>query len=1343
VEFCVLGPLQVFGDGRPLSLGGRRQRVVLGVLLAHANEVVTTDRLIDDVWGEDPPDSARKSLQVYVSRLRKILGGDVIEAEGSGYVLRTEPDQLDADRFERLARDGHDLARSDPAGAASKLREALELWRGMPWSDIADEPALRPAVERLKELRLATVEDRIETDLGRGRAATVVGELEGLVADHPLRERLRGLLMLALYRDGRQAEALRVYQDTRRLLGEELGIEPSPELQVLERQILGHDPDLDISIEVAVAPAPTAVVRNPYKGLQPFGEADTGDFFGRQSMVEELIGRVVVDRFVAVVGPSGSGKSSVVRAGLIPALRAGAVPGSEKWAIAQTLPGAHPFEELEAALLRAAPDAAPAGLGGQRRGDDLDLLRWVLRILPDEESRLLLVIDQFEELFLLVTDEQVRARFIRNLVEAVEDPHGRLTVVVTLRADFFDRPLDYPLLAPLVVDGQLSVLPITAPELEAATVRPAVGVGVGVEPELVAELIGEVAQQPGVLPLFEFVLTELFEQRVDDRLTLARYRELGGLQGALSRRADELYEQLDEEQRGAAHQVFLRLLTLGEGTEDTRRRVERDELESLESGRPAVEAVLASYGEARLLTFDRSALTNRPTVELAHEALLREWPRLRRWIDEARDDLRLHRALAIELQEWESAGRDEDYLLTGSRLALYDDWSTTTSLGLTDAEHEFVAASDLRRSTEQSAERVRQENEQRLERRALTRLRALVAILAIATIAAVALTAFALNRSSEAERQRDRAEQQTEEAERQKVEAELARDDAVIAGQVVRIKELTAASLANGQTDPELGLLLALYAVDLSDILYDRTGQPVTAELVGALHWSLQAARVQYPVADAPTAVLASPSGPQGIFQLDLPDLIALARQHVDRGLTSAECDTYFDLEVCPSLPAIFPATLTAEAVESVAADPDRPLAGSRVVIMGSQVNEPADAIRAETDRFSELTGIEVEYEGSGEFEDRLDWMLDKGSPPDLAILPQPGRVASLAREGSILDLGAFLDVNTLRDLQSPGLIALGTVSSDGTSPSREGDLYGVAITVGTKSLVWYPVPQFHDAGYEIPTTWDELVALTEQMVADGRTPWCHGEFEAGPFAGWPGTDWIEDIVLHGAGPEVYDRWTTHDIGFDDPAIRIAFERFDSLVLQDGHVYGGREAAAGTYFAEAQRPMFDDPPGCWLYRFGNLAALALPSFGVEFGRDAYFFPFPAADPDYGDATVGSGEFVVAFNDRPEVRELVRYMSGSDWGHVGWTEWPTFIAPNRHIPLETYTDDFTRQMAEITTWALEQDTFRYDGSDLMPFEVGGPVFWSAMVDYVGAGPDNLDEILARLDAAWDELEQSDP
>ena len=581
-----------------------------------------------------------------------------------------------------------------------------------------------------------------------------------------------------------------------------------------------------------------------------------------------------------------------------------------------------------------------------------------------------------------------------------------------------------------------------------------------------------------------------------------------------------------------------------------------------------------------------------------------------------------------------------------------------------------MAAGDLRRSDELSDERERREHERRLERRALTRLRALVVMLAIATIVGAALTAFALNRSSEASKQKDRAEQQT-------VEAERAHDQEVIAGQVIRIKELTAASVANSQTDPELGLLLALHAVDLSRIVEE----PVSSELIGALHWNLQTARVQYPVADAPAFVLAGPRGPQGVFQLALPDLVALARQHVARDLTPAECDTYFDTDVCPSLPDTFSPTLTVEDLESIAVNPDQPLAGSRIVIMGSATGGWASAIRAELARFTDATGIQVEYEGSDEFEVRLGSMQEEGFPLDLAVLPQPGRVAYEAGAGNIMDLGVFLDVDALRDQQSAAMVALGTVDRDGNSPSQHGGLYGVAIEITTKSLVWYPVPQFHDAGYEIPTTWDELVSLTEQMVADGRTPWCHAEAAGPVFSGWPGTDWIENLVLHGAGPDVYDRWVTHDLGFDDTAIRSAFERLDSLVLEDGHIYGGRDTAAAVVFVIAQHPMFEDPPGCWLYRFGAFAQASLP-FGVEVGRDTAYFPFPAFGPDYGGATMGGGSFVVALNDRPEVRELVRHMTSPEWGEEGWKTYPTFIAPNRHLPLETYTDDFTVQLAEI-------------------------------------------------------------
>ena len=246
MEFRILGPLEAEQDGRLVPLGGRKQRALLALLLLHANAVVPRDRMIDEIWGDEPPETARTALQVHVSQLRKALGGERIETRAPGYRVRTEPDALDLERFERLVAEGRDaLAGGDAERSADALREALALWRGTPLAELGEVPFAQRECPRLEELRLAAFEERVEADLQLGRHARLVPELEGLVREHPLRERLRGHLMLALYRCGRQADALQVYRSGRRLLDEELGLQPNEELQRLERAILNHDPSLE------------------------------------------------------------------------------------------------------------------------------------------------------------------------------------------------------------------------------------------------------------------------------------------------------------------------------------------------------------------------------------------------------------------------------------------------------------------------------------------------------------------------------------------------------------------------------------------------------------------------------------------------------------------------------------------------------------------------------------------------------------------------------------------------------------------------------------------------------------------------------------------------------------------------------------------------------------------------------------------------------------------------------------------------------------------------------------------------------------------------------------------
>jgi len=257
VEFRILGPLEVGEQGRPLALGGARQRALLALLLTRANEVVSTDRLIDELWGERPPLAAGNALQYHVSRLRKLLApSEAIVTKEPGYLIRVGPDELDLLRFERLVEEAQ---RSSPEAAASILREALALWRGPALADVAQESFAQPEILRLEELRLVALEQRIDADLALGRDAELVAELEALVREHPLRERLRAQLMLALYRSGRQADALDVYRQTRRLLVDELGIEPSPALHELEQAILQHDPELSPQVD-AVAPRQRAIM---------------------------------------------------------------------------------------------------------------------------------------------------------------------------------------------------------------------------------------------------------------------------------------------------------------------------------------------------------------------------------------------------------------------------------------------------------------------------------------------------------------------------------------------------------------------------------------------------------------------------------------------------------------------------------------------------------------------------------------------------------------------------------------------------------------------------------------------------------------------------------------------------------------------------------------------------------------------------------------------------------------------------------------------------------------------------------------------------------------------------
>jgi hypothetical protein len=397
---------------------------------------------------------------------------------------------------------------------------------------------------------------------------------------------------------------------------------------------------------------------------------------GRDDVVAGLVARLAgpdeTSRLLVVVGPSGSGKSSVVQAGLVPALRRGVIVGSDRWLVASLTPGHRPFERLEHALLSVAVNM-PAGLGELLEAGD-GLRPAIERVLP-ESAELLLVIDQFEELFTLV-DEPVRDRFLSTIAESVRDGSSRVRIVIALRADFYDRALRHERFGHVCATHTVAIPPLSPEGLERVIRQPEERVGLQVEPGLIPRITAEMNHQPGGLPLLQYALTELWERRAGTQLSVAAYLESGGVAGAIGRRAEQLVGQLDSHCVEATRQLFLRLVEPGEGAPDTARRIRGGDLQALTGDHHAMDTVSERFARYRLLLYDRDAESREPTIELAHEALLHAWPRLSGWIDEAREDLRVERRLATAAAQWSESGHDPSFLLTGARLEQVDQWSS-------------------------------------------------------------------------------------------------------------------------------------------------------------------------------------------------------------------------------------------------------------------------------------------------------------------------------------------------------------------------------------------------------------------------------------------------------------------------------------------------------------------------------------------------------------------------------------------------------------------------------------------------------------------------------------------
>jgi DNA-binding SARP family transcriptional activator/sugar lactone lactonase YvrE len=1042
----MLGHLDVRRGEAALELGGYKQRALMALLLINANTVVSTDRIIDELWGDSDGKDRQNALWAGISRLRTALepdrpkrsDGTILVTQQPGYLLSIDADEIDATRFEALAREGRSLLDTDPGAGSLVLSEALALWSGHALEEFTYESFAAPEIERLEELRLAAVEDRIDADLRIGRAGALVGELESLVRQHPLRQRLAGHLMLALHLSGRQGDALRAFGALRTRLAEELGLDPSAELSKLEERIVLDDPSLgrsaavqalsgrpepglsvrgyelrekigegslghvyrafqpavgrEVAIKVirpdlandpdfirrfeseakviaslehpqivpvfdywrepdsaflvmrrfehgsladAVAGGPLATeaavrilaqiggalaathrrglthgdvkpenvlldgdgnayladfgmsfrpvgdqhaeaaprnafaapeqrgetaatpasdiysfgalvdvalrgavgngalpdsplvgpvaeivdramavdpadrfadvetfldalasafgepeaagiddggvdvdIANPYRGLRAFAEDDAAQFFGRERLVERLVARLghagPQGRFVALVGPSGSGKSSVIRAGLVPALRSGAVTGSDRWFIVTMTPGRHPFDALDDAVRTVAVNP-PANLLDRLTTDGISSA--VEAVIPDPSSQIVIVVDQLEELFSLAERSEADA-FLDALAAVAADRLSPVKVVATMRADFYDRPLRHPSFGELLRLGTEVITPMNPAELERAITAPSEAVGVSFEPGLVSMITADMTGQATALPLMQYALTELFEQRVGRQVGADAYRELGGVAAALARRADSVFDGLEPAVRSAVRDVFLRLVTINDGAADTRRRALLSEL--VAAAGDDVTVALDAFGRHRLLSFDRDPITRGPTVEIAHEALLTEWTRLDHWIDDARADVAAQRRLAATAAEWRERGDDRDFLLTGAQLTRYDGWSERPPVRLTEQERGFLAASHDAAAVDEQ-----------VEQRRIRRLRRLVTGVAAALVVALVAGGLAVRAQRRADDEADRAVQAAEDAE---------------------LATLISRSAATGDDDPELALLLALEA---------------------------------------------------------------------------------------------------------------------------------------------------------------------------------------------------------------------------------------------------------------------------------------------------------------------------------------------------------------------------------------------------------------------------------------------------------------------------------------------------------------------------------------------------
>jgi len=403
-------------------------------------------------------------------------------------------------------------------------------------------------------------------------------------------------------------------------------------------------------------------------------------------------------------------------------------------------------------------------------------------------------------------------------------------------------------------------------------------------------------------------------------------------------------------------------------------------------------------------------------------------------------------------------------------------------------------------------------------------------------------------------------------------------------------------------------------------------------------------------------------------------------------------------------------------------------LSGETLTVFGPWLGPDKDLVESMLDYFRAATGANVEYSGSDSFEQQIVIDTQAGSPANIAVFPQPGLAADIAAKGYLTPLGDDTK-QWLIDNYSAGQswADLSTYKDKDGNPQ----LFAFPYKADVKSLVWYVPENFTEAGYEVPTTMEELKALTEQIVADGGTPWCIG-LGSGAATGWPATDWVEDFMLRTQAPDVYDGWVDNSVKFNDPRVVGAIDEFGWFAKNDKFVDGGAAAVASTDFRDSPKGLFTSPPKCYMHRQASF----IPSFfpeGTELGPDANFFYFPAyASKDLGKPVLGAGTLMTITKDSKAARAFIEWLK-TPIAHEVWMAQSGFLTPFKSVNLDAYGNDTLKGEGQIL---LDATTFRFDGSDLMPGKIGAGAFWTGMVDYVGG--ESAEQVATQIQKDWDAL-----